>query len=613
MLSYQDVLSIANSNREPGQLFLKYWRDVYFGMSLHTTGAAPFYKTLGTAGTGALLANQWIYQYPPNYFGLEYHNIFAFQLLNSHPRENENTRWWRYSQYKPFQKGAFDRAIELMTGAIFQDSNYSLTLKKKEDNDYIWGNHFRGHNLIGYFSHSARTIIEDPNGFFVTMPREPYYNTTTTQVEPDIWFVHSYCILYISDDEFVFKQYKRDYQNFMYYADTEYTVWHVTKDSIYRYIKEDGTNEYVMHPEDVPYGGYYGHYLGYLPIDIAGGVWNNKGFYDSWLCKAKAIADQYVTDKSNEQLVNKEASHPWIVAVNSECPDCREDRGYNWIDCADCPDGRERIACRTCNGSCEISRNPGDWLSVPQELMGKGKMIDITNPDMGINKQWFETNNKLYEQLEYVLYIKRVEQVQSGIAKALDREDQQIFLAKVTNDWFDRLIPNQTKNIIGYRNVRRVGETNRPDIYQFEIGKPTQFLIQSSYELLEETEKANSAKAPKFIKIQLARQLADKMFGGDDMMNKKADVIADLDPLMTVTDAAALASLKNNGVYDARDIRFSEEVPIILDGLIRDKGENWFKDASFDDIKTAVDAEFSKVILPFIEVKTENIERDNLS
>ncbi len=49
--------------------------------------------------------------------------------------------------------------------------------------------------------------------------------------------------------------------------------------------------------------GYYAHLSNQLPCYVAGGVWNNQGYYSSWFENAKPIADEYAAPYSTEQLV----------------------------------------------------------------------------------------------------------------------------------------------------------------------------------------------------------------------------------------------------------------------------------------------------------------------
>src|SRR5690606_20802631 len=128
----------------PNQKWLNRATDVYYGMTLHTTGAAPAFFDYSTAPRARVE--------PPNYFGTEYQRLFDILPLNRHPREDESTRNWRYSQYRAFTKDPFIRIIEMVGGAIFQDSNYTLELPARADNAFVWGNNFAGYDIIGFFA-----------------------------------------------------------------------------------------------------------------------------------------------------------------------------------------------------------------------------------------------------------------------------------------------------------------------------------------------------------------------------------------------------------------------------------------------------------------------------
>ncbi len=54
------------------------------------------------------------------------------------------------------------QCIQVVTGAIFQDSGYSITITDKADNEYIWGNNFDGKCLVQCVSDSFPSIVERP-------------------------------------------------------------------------------------------------------------------------------------------------------------------------------------------------------------------------------------------------------------------------------------------------------------------------------------------------------------------------------------------------------------------------------------------------------------------
>lgn len=153
-------------------------RDVYFGMSLHIDGACPYWISLREPSMGwvdhNIITNRPLY----GWMGYPYQIIFDLQLFARYPSEKEILRQWRYSNYKPRQKAYFDLCIQMLQGAIFQDSGYSIEMQNKSDEDYIWGQNFTVNdetaktNLPGYFNNNLSSICRDPNGYFLIIPDE---------------------------------------------------------------------------------------------------------------------------------------------------------------------------------------------------------------------------------------------------------------------------------------------------------------------------------------------------------------------------------------------------------------------------------------------------------
>ncbi len=567
MRTLSEVSAFLNDSVRKVPEHVQRWRDVYYGISLHTTGAAPKFSLPGRTGDVV----------PPNYFGEEYQQLFDKFLLNRHPRESEITRNWRYSQYRPFTKGPFQQIIEIVTGAIFQDANYGLTLSNADDNAFVWSNAFSGYDLIHLFEWLCQAIFEDPNGYFVRIPRQPYYDTTTQRVEPDVWFVKSKDILDASPDELIFQ--RKEY------------IWLVNRQAIFRYherASSSGVKEWVLADTD----GYYAHTFGYLPADPAGGPWNSQGFYDSWLTKAKAVADDFISSKSAEQLVDKEASHPYIVQAQIECPKC-DALGEVQVDCDECEGGVELVTCSKCNGSKYISTNPGERLEVPPELM-KNKMVDIINPATEINKNHRDKVTALYRDLLEALHLVRVEKAESGVAKAIDQQRLHQFISKISNDLFDRLIHNTIRDVIAYRNVVAVAGTTRPRVYDFTIVKPTQFDIKTAMELLAEYNEGTKAAVPAYLRSRMLLDFVDKQFGGDDLLRRKTALIGQMDAVCAVS-ADEKQIMVMLGAISMRDCQFSARLPEILDGIVRDKSPDFLISTDYTALREEVNKRFEEM------------------
>lgn len=547
-----EVLAILNKtvriSREMNEA-LQRKRDVYYGISLHTTGACPAFRDLSGGGT----------IYPQGYYGPEYQRLFDKHLLSRHPRENDATRNWRFSQYRPLTKAPFAQITEIITGAIFQDSNYDISLQDVKDEQYIWSNHFSGHDIIGYFSSIAiKNMMEDPNGVLLRIPAIPGYEQVDDKLHVDIWFVNTKDIVLHTDSDFIFLR--------------DGYAWWVDKQIIWRFSYRADKKEYYLAATDV--NGYYAHLLGRLPISIAGGVWNTQGYFDSYYSKAKAAADDFVSAYSAAQLVDKEASHPYIVEASTDCPDCRG-MGQVQQDCNSCPNGVELVSCGGCGGSGQISRNPGQHIIVPQDKLKDGSPIQIINPDVSINAHHRNVCTQVMGLIIEALHLQKTEEAQSGVAKAIDQERLYKFISNISNHVFDKLITDTLRDIIAYRNAGAVGGAVFPATYPFSVVKPAQFSIKTSADLLNEYTIGKQAGMPAFIRQRMALDFVDKQYSGDAIMKRKTQLITLLDSL-SVLSIEEITALHHAGAITDAELQYSRKLPAMIDALVRDKGEYWF-------------------------------------
>lgn len=599
MLSFDGIVELINNNKYERDFRLIEANNVYYGMSLHIDGVRPAYRCLNESGA-------WINIKPHQWVCNEYDFIFNYILFSRHPREHEDTRQWRLSQYRPFTRAPFLQCISVITGAIFQDSSYSITIENKEDNDYIWGNNFEDKDLVQYISDNFQHIAEDPNGMFVVIPKEPYYDTTTQKIEPTIWFIKSKFIKHRTEDEVIFEH-------------GEY-MWCVNRLGYFRFQREDGKKRgKYIHVDEVQ-GGYYAHMSGKLPAFIAGGIWNSQGFYDSWFVNAKPLADEYVSTYSSLQMVNKEASHPFIVEASEDCVECNKTGTVQF--CTSCNNYADRCACEpvdgmpggvwalksctTCGGKGTISHNPGDRLIAPADMMNH-PLVQIINPEVSVNEFHSKFTQDLFNNIFRSLYLNYIEQAQSGVAKDKDMEARYQFILRISNDLFDRLLYNIIGQILSLRNVRTQNGVSKPYEGDFVIIKPTQFQIKTSNDLLEEYNKAREAQVPDYQKTALLEDFIEKQYSGDEILKRKTYIINRVDILAVMDPADIQIALLNNAATP-RDYQFHIHLPIILDKLVRRKGNEWFVNADLEVIETEARAEFNTLKPPPMQLQPEQID-----
>lgn len=574
-----EVLGLLNNKEAVPKEFkekLNHWKKVYYGMSLHMSGAAPRFKNLKT---GAIVK-------PPGYMGEEYQRIFDEYLMSRHPREDEETRQWRFSQYRALTMAPFEQITEILAGALFQDSNYNIDIPDAIDKEYIWQNRFQGHDIIGYFANiGIKNMMEDPNGLFLRIPDKPHYAQDENRVTVDVWFVHSKDIVWLSEDDLIFKRGKQ-----AYWVDTQ---------TIFSYNQ----NDKGVYELDIK--GYYAHQFGKLPTSVAGGIWNTQGFYDSFYKKAKPIADDFVSTYSAAQMVDKNASHPFQISTADECPTCNG-VGQRQIDCETCEDGKELATCTNCGGSGSVSINPGQWKFVPQEQMKENPdQIKLVNPDISINKHHREVVAELKKNIEQVLHLYRTDKAESGAAKAIDQEGKYQFISKISNHLFDKIIYDTLADIIAYRNVSTSDTGLQPNKYDFQVIKPTQFQIKTSEDLLNDYEKGQTANLPRVIRKRMALDYVQKQYSGDLLIQRMAEVVNRIDAANTMTEDEILSARASNALTQEQLI-IHQNIAVWLDEAIEDKGESWLYTSKIREIKDYILTTFLPAVEPNTIVETTN-------
>jgi hypothetical protein len=572
-MNLSEVLTFINENKTPDT---KKEVGVFLSISLHTKGIRPKFEI---EGGGQMFGNQDFIE--------DYQALFDNYLLARHPREDKKTRNWRLSQYKPFTRDPFLQITDIIKGAIFQDGQYTIQLPNKNDQEYIWSKSFEGFDLIGVFSNKILSLmLEDPNGYLVRMPSKPSYETVgEVQIK-----LHYVCIKDVIR--------KPDTGDFIFYSKDKKFIYWINSNVIIRFIKEERSGKWKLENEN----GYYAHLLNRIPADILGGRYETDGFYSSFLNKAVPVADEYVSNYSAKQMIDKEASHPYIQQMNIECHEC-DGTGKTQVSCAKDdmhPTGFKLDKCSKCNGKKYISINPADRFEVSKEEMDK-PAIRIINPDVSLNNYHKENTDDLFQKILDALHLTMIREAQSGAAKAVDQEKLYQFISGISNHIFDNLIFNTIKDIIGYRNVRVSNGITLPADYEFTFVKPQQFNIKTAMDLLNEISETQTASLPLFIRRKMIGEFVDKRFSSDDVMQKKSKFIQLNDPLF----AFSIAELAQMQAVPSEQIQYSQMLPMILDEIENNMGQSYILNGSFEEIKAKVDKIFA------VKYVSNSVKKDN--
>lgn len=583
------VTEILNGGRDALKAppFLVKWQSIYYNTSVHTTGVCPAYYPLEWDKP----ANRWIAGnslFYPFYWLYPQYDIVFERLYSAHPREPQITREWRKSQYRAYQRAPLLQAMDKCKAVISADNKYTLQVADKEDNEYIWGKNFDGRDLVGFMFWHFKTICEDPNGLFIVAPDRPAKEQKGSKVTCKIMFVPTRRILFYSEDELIF-------------LETDNLCWYVNGMSYLRF--EKGVDEQWSHMDGRD--GYYAHSLGRIPVHFGGGIWNTHGFYDSYISPAIPFCDDFVGALSAVQMVNKEASHPFIIAASSKCTKCngsRQEQG-----CKTCHQTKgfgcnciagtpfELRECGACHGTGVQSVNPADWTIVPPDQMGND-MIKIVNPDVSVNEYLNEFRKDIYEGIRQALHQSYIDEAQSGVAKEIDREGERLWY-KACSDGMWGLLEAILLDILSIRNISKSDGKVKPNIPEYTLIPPTDFDIKTESDLLDQYKVATESKIPDYVRQRINDSLVDKTYGGDDIMVKTSQFITYVDPYSVKTDADKDICL-TSGVVDRDTIMFSNVLPMLLNKLALKRGKEWFIKASFDDMEIAVRELFAVIPKP---------------
>lgn len=590
MLSLEAVQDFLDKGKKRSKNLIRN-DNIYYEMSLHIDGACPAYED---TRFGYMV-------YPTNWYGYEYDLLFDTKHFSKFPHESEETRNWRKSTYRPYQQEAFIKAIQVIIGSIFQDGNYSIKIDRKEDEDYIWGENFEGKHLVGYLSKYFKNICNDPNGYFVLVPKYSRLEQVNV-IEPILWFIPSVDLLYASDDEIIFE--KDGY------------IWLVNKIGYFRYREID--KKFVLQDK----GGYYAHILGRTPFYIAGGIWNTQGFYESWLNAAKPVADEFIGEKSLSTLVNKQNAHPFIQMAEEDCPDCQHTGRIQWcskcaINSTDCncssnyPEETrgsfwanpnwKTISCPSCGGKGGKAQDPARYYIVPKANIGDD-MVKFISPDTAVPKVQFDNVKDVEARIMRALHLNYIEEAQSGTAKDKDMETRYQFLAMVSNSLFDEHLYNWIKDITALRNVTSVNTVFVPTSGKFTIEKPVQFGIKTAEQLLEEL----NNQVPDVIRNKQVEELADKMYGGDLLLKRKVEIANEFDGLANLPETIITSRLIQGGIL-RKDYQLHSNFTSILERIEREKGINFILSASFETIKQEIDRIFLEYNFATLEINDEDV------
>lgn len=555
-----EVFDIVKKQSVPSSIPFLEARNTYYSITLHTQGARPKFKDLSSSNNSGEIT-------PPNFLGEQYQTLFDKFLLSRHPREEQVTRNWRYSQYRPLTKAPFQRLINVFSGLIYQESKFAINVENDDNDKYLKDNNFsEKNNFVSLFKNVfLHALLEDPNGFIVVIPKKAGYEQKDNNKPLEISFLYIRIIDVLHYDE----------ENLIYKSIDGKSAYWINENDIIRFVKNE-KSEWVQDKDEETENGYFAHKFGFVPAIRLGGTYNNLGYYESYINNAIPIADEFISSYSSEQLIDKEASHPYIQQATVECPTCSgTGRTQEIVEVCDLyPQGTRQVECRSCHGKKQISINPSERYEVPSEEMDKD-MVRIINPNIAVNQYHHDKNKNIMAGILDALNLLRIDEAQSGVAKTIDRDN----LYRLTKNVSDRLFEIKDfclKCFVAYRSPS-------VNFDGYTISKPNDFNIQTDSDLMTELIEAQNNGLPVNIRQSIIKEYVSKRHKGNDFELKANAIISALDPIHGYTLAEVQTAIAI-GLLSTDDVKKSRKIKDTIQEISETKTIDYFRQKDVSEL-----------------------------
>ncbi len=550
-----------------------YWLDTLYLANIHVRGIKPRYKNLRLYSDASYLMQEenarfggtWI---TPTGWASKYQPYFEQLILNRYPTVREERFNWQCSIYPNFAQSLFLQAIDEIRGAIFQENNYEYKFANESTAAYVMEKRFEQLDFYDWVTNVLIIhIITDPNGYLVTMPSD--WDSDTGEIgQPALKYVASEDVLYADTDLLVYKD-----NGYAYIIDAE---------TYYKIPYNRKTKRYdLANIETLP------HTLTEAPFTVLGGykMYSNDsgGYYLSFFNGALDWANIAVRQFIDTEALNKDIV-PITQMVQIECGACHG-TGSIPVPCPDGDYGGCSDTCKTCNGKGHISRNMGDVISIDPSEIIDGRLpqyLQYISGDVANLKYSDERFNEMYDRFLQALYLKFIDEAQSGVAKAMDREKLYKFLLSFSDNIFD-IITDCLARIDGLLN------NTAADLNALSIRRPTQFILKTEEALRDELRQLTTAGAPD----NVIRTIADALTlaaAQSPLTEKTVSFLSLYDPLRYKTDAQKTALVNVAGAFTRNDLIKSLRCENELNKLIEAKTVDWFMMATYEVIAAALDA-----------------------
>lgn len=498
-------------------------------------------------------------------------------LGRSRPREPEEVKTYRIENYEPTTKSAADKAINVVS-KIFNPNLYSIRWKKdstsaSELKEYAL-EYYPKYNSVVNFTKDVllRKMLADPNGIVAVKPKAfPGYKEIegedgeilavpedSMQLEPVITIFGSENVWNYDDEHYLIfircEHEQRPQGNiewfiFEYYDANQYVCFRSYVTANAQLVLEEIESYPYNFGDEIP-------------------VWQLQGLveaqddgeviYKSFFASAAPFWNLAIIHESDVLAAFIGHMHPLRWEISEECNYRWDWEGMSWP----CRGGRikygkgdhsNEMDCPQCGGSGTKNLGPYGVFKIPKSKLDEnipgGVPLGYVPVPTEATAMLEERAAKMEQKGLWAINMDvedEVGEVQSGVAKAIDRSAQYDTLYNIATVIFDthlqnifyffNLFMNGVKDI----SLNKDYEDNLP-----EINKPTQFDITGTPELINNLKAAkDSGLDPAVLNIK-EQEILTRDFTTNPDLKLFAQKMLDLDPLPGMTtDDISLGSMK---------------------------------------------------------------------
>lgn len=494
------------------------------------------------------------------------------------PSEPEHVKQYRKEIFEAITKETVSRVITCLS-KIRRSADWSVKFDPKkvsakiidgEKPEDYFEKHFPSYDSLTYwmFSVCLKNYLIDANGICAVLPID--FNPLVNEyIKPFPYIFNSDQVLEYQENDYCIIKSK---DKSTYLTDDGKTMvhngdifWVINYEKIIKYVQINSKGDLKAIID-------YTHMLGYMPVFKLGGLYLRS--IDATLIYESRI--QSIVPRLNKasredndldvSVVRHLFPEKWEF-VSMECPKCN---GVGKIN-----SGKTTTRCKTCNGT-------GHTVSSPfQSHLIKPASIDqqqVPTPPAGYIEKDVEIIKVQDERIEKHIYkalatinmefLSKTPNSESGIAKEVDKDELNNFVHSIAEDLvriMDRIF------MIGYDFRYKVIVPNAEDRKAMlpAVNVPEKYDMLSVNYLIDEYQKAKTAKMNPVIISKMEEEIATKRFNTDPNMKDELLTILKLDPFAGMTSDEKMSYIQNgfitkeDAVISANIVSFVRQARLI--------------------------------------------------